>query len=93
MVRQKICHLQAVKNCLFHDFAVLQVLHDNSFQEPFVNAGIPNAFWIHNQHRPRRANAKTRRLTAFDSVRAEKETLPLEETGQERVKTSAGLLR
>ena len=58
-----------MEHCFLDDLAALQMLNDNSLQQPSGDAAVPNAFGINDNYGPPFANAEARSLTALYSSR------------------------
>jgi len=68
---------QSVKDGLFDDTPIPEMLDDNALEQRRGHSGVPDAVGIHDDDRPTAAHAETRRLASFHAPRTKQQAFAL----------------
>ena len=78
-----------MKNRLFHDVPVTEVLYHNPLEHRRRHARVPHPLRVHHHDRAAGTDAETRRLTALHAACPEQETFTLEQLREQTVEDAA----
>lgn len=82
-----------MENRVFDNTAVLEVFHDDAFEDLRRDTRIPDSIRVDDHDRPSGAYAQTGSFTPLDTLRSEQETFPVKQVGEKRIKGASLAVR
>jgi len=81
-----------MKHRVLHDAPIAQMFNDDPLEQWRRDAGVPDAFGIHDDDRAAGADAETRGFASLYPPWAEQQAFPLEQGREEAVEFPARLI-